>query len=200
MKNNFKTLFIAALTAFMAVGCVDDDDTKLPYYDVLPLFQDFNTGNDEDLLATPGWLPYVEVGAAKWKQQVYSSNGYAEFNPYQSGDVLNVGWLISPKFELAAGHKRKFKFQSAESYVTDAANKIEVYISSDFDGTNVATATWTKLDATLPQPYGTNFAFVDSGDIDISAYSGSLYVAFKVTGGTNGSIDGAYQIDNVAIF
>jgi len=201
MKNNFKTLFIAALTAFMAVGCVDDDDTKLAFYDVLPLYQDFDAGTDESPILTPGWLPYTEIGSTKWTQQIYQDNGYAEFNPFKSGNDVNIGWLISPKFELAAGHARKFKFQSAQSYVTTPNNKLEVFISSDFDGTNVAAATWTKLDATIAQPGSKNFAFVKSGDINISAFSGSLNVAFKVTGsGTDGNLDGAYQIDKVAIF
>ena len=44
------------------------------------------------------------------------------------------------------------------------------------------------------------YAFVDSGLIDISNYTGTLYVGFKVTGsGTNTIMDGAYQLDDFKI-
>lgn len=201
MKNNLKTLFIAALTAFMAVGCVDDDDTKLPFYDVLPLSQDFEVGLDNTPLVTEGWTNFAEVGKIIWTIQIYSSNGYAEFNTYQSGDASNIGWLVSPEFTLPEGHTRKLKFDSAQSYVTSADNKLEVFISRDFDGTNVKAATWEPLKANIPGTSAKYFEFMSSGDIDLSAYSGPLHIAFKVTGsGTNTSLDGSYNVDNVTIY
>ena len=190
------------MLAFMAVSCVGDDDTTLPSYDKLPLAQDFSTGADNTVLATNGWLNYAEVGTALWKIQIYSSNGYAEFTSYQSGEASNVGWLISPEFTLEEGNARILTFDASQSYVTSTANKLEVLISSDFDGTDagVATATWVPLTATLPGTSATYFEFMSSGNISMAPYSGPLHVAFKVTGsGTNTALDGSYQIDNVII-
>ena len=198
MKNKFKTFFFAALTALMAVSC--DDDTSLPPYDKLPLSQDFSDGLDNTDLVTKGWLNYAEAGKAIWKIQIYSSNGYAEFSPYASGDVSNIGWLVSPSFNLPEGHARKLRFDVSQSYVTSAANKLEVFISKDFNGTDVKAATWIPLKAAIPGTSATYFAFMSSGNIDLSAYSGDLHIAYKVTGsGTNTALDGAYQIDNVTI-
>jgi len=201
MKNNLKTLLFAALLALSATGCSGDDEQKLPYYAPLIVSEDFEVGADESLLVTEGWTNYAVTGTAKWKIQRYSDNGYAEFNPYQSGNAVNVGLLISPAVTLEAGNSNKLLFQSAQSYVTSAANKLEVLISTDFDGTNVAAATWTPLQATLPAIGSVNFAFVKSGLIDLSAYSGTVHIGFKVTGsGTDAALDGAYQIDNVIIY
>jgi hypothetical protein len=201
MKNNLKTILFATLTALSVVGCVGDDDTVLPPYDVLPLSQDFEVGLDNTPLVTEGWVNYAQVGKTIWTKQIYSSNGYAEFNTYQSGDVSNIGWLVSPEFTLPNGNSRKLKFDSAQSYVTSPDNKLEVFISSNFDGTNVTAATWEPLKANIPGTSAKYFEFMNSGDIDLSAYSGPLHVAFRVTGsGTNASLDGTYQVDNVTIY
>ncbi|HXJ99491.1 MAG TPA: hypothetical protein VNJ50_11625, partial [Gelidibacter sp.] len=62
-------------------------------------------------------------------------------------------------------------------------------------------ATWHRLDAILPSHNTPLNEFMDSGLIDLSAYEGILYIAFKVTGnGRTTSLSGAYQIDDLFIF
>jgi len=204
--KNFKLVLVAALTAIMAVGCVGTDDTLLPYYEVLPLSQGFNKDTDYNdlpddiLLELPGWYNIAQTGRALWRIQVYQTNGYAELTTFQSGDAVNVSWLISPEFIPEEAHST-LSFDVAQSYVTNAANKLEVFISEDFDGTNVATATWVPLNPALPGITAKYFEFMNSGNIDLSAYIGKkLNLAFKVTGsGTNANLDGSYQIDNVNV-
>ena len=187
------------LAAFSLAGCVGDDDTSLPPYTPLLLSQDFETGADNDLLEIPGWINYAEEGTAKWRIQRYSNNGYAEFNPYGSGNVSNVGWLISPEFTLNEAGKT-LVFEVSQSYVTSTANSFGVFISTDFSETNPSAATWAPLTASVPGPDAEFFLFQDSGEIDLSAYSGNVRIGFKVVGsGTNATLDGAYQIDNVKI-
>ena len=201
MKNNIKTLFFAALTAVFASGCTGEDDQLLPSYAPLIISENFEVGADESLLVTEGWTNYAVTGNAKWKIQRYSDNGYAEFNPYQSGDVTNVGLLISPPVTLSEGNNNNLVFQSSLSFVTSPANKLEVVISTDFDGTNAGTATWTPLEATFPAIGTANFKFVRSGVVSLSAYSGIIHIGFRVTGsGTNAALDGGYQVDNVIIY
>jgi len=204
--NKFRTLLFAALTAIMAVGCTDDGDTQLSYYDVLPLSQgfdrkpDYNPIPDNTLLEIPGWYNIAQTGTALWKVQVYQGNGYAELTTFQSGDAVNVSWLVSPEFIPEDDHST-LVFRVAQSYVTNINNKLEVFISEDFDGTNVATATWIPLNPALPGTTAVYFEFMDSGDISLSEYIGTpLHLAFKVTGsGTNTNLDGSYQIDNVNV-
>lgn len=201
MKIFFKTTIVATLAAFSLTGCVGDDDTVLPPYEPILLSQQFEGFADNTLLELPGWINYAEAGSAQWRIQVYSSNGYAEFNPYGSGDASNVGWLVSPEFTLEEGNANKLRFQVSQSYVSSTANKLEVFISTNFDGTNVAAATWTPLTADIPGTDATYFEFQSSGDVDLSGFSGAVHLAFKVTGsGTNTALDGAYQIDNVTVY
>jgi len=206
MKNKFKTFLFTALTAVIAVGCVGDDDTTLPYYDVLPLSQGFDRKPDytplvdNTLLELPGWYNIAQTGSAKWKIQVYQGNGYAELTTYQSGEPVNVSWLVSPEFTTTEEHST-LAFEVAQSYVTNAANKLEVFISEDFTGTNVATATWVPLTVNIPGTSAVYFEFMNSGDVSLAEYIGKpLHLAFKVTGsGTNTTLDGSYQIDNVNV-
>jgi Domain of unknown function (DUF5017) len=195
----FKTLILAALIAPLFTGCVSDDDTELPPH-VQPLLNEgFSVGEDNTVLVTEGWTNYAQTGTAVWKIQIYSGNGYAEFNPYGSGNATNVGWLVSPGVTLEAGNDKILRFDAAQAFVTSAANTLEVFVSTDFSG-DVTAATWIPVTAALPNNQTEYYEFIPSGNIDLSAYSGTLHVAFKVTGsGTNTSLDGLYQIDNVIV-
>lgn len=198
--NKLKSIVFVALCAGVLSSCVKDDDFELPDYQALTLAEDFN-GDDNTLLVIDGWINYAEQGTAKWKIQEYSGNGYAEYTSYQSGDATNVGWLISPSIAVEENNDKTLRFEVSQSYVSSTANKLEVLVSTNFDGTNVAAATWTAVDANIPGTDATYFEFMDSGEISLSGFSGNVYVAFKVTGsGTNTSLDGSYQIDSFRIY
>ncbi|MFL9844079.1 choice-of-anchor J domain-containing protein [Flavobacterium rhizosphaerae] len=196
MKNLMYTAFVALL----ATSCLSDDDTELPPYEPVIIGEQFNMGADNTILVTEGWLNIAQTGSAVWKIQKYSGNGYAEFSSFQSGNDVNVGWLISPAFELPENNSRILNFEVAQSYVTSADNTFEVFISTDFNGTNLDTATWTRLDADTPGTNAVYFEFMDSGDISLANFSGTAYIGFKVVGsGNNSALDGSYQVDNVFI-
>lgn len=202
MKRN-KILSILGLITFLSLsGCSPEDDIKTPYLRPMIFMEDFSVGGMDDVtLVTPGWENIAEVGTARWKAQVYSGNAYAEFTSYQSGELTNIGWLVSPKINMDLQEGEKLQFIASQSYVSNAANSLEVLIATDYDGTNLTTANWQPAGATLPSTSSAYFLFIESGVIDLSAYTGSINIAFKVKGsGTNTSLDGGYQIDNIRIY
>jgi len=201
MKTNIlKSILFTALIAVTLSSCVEDDDTELPNYTPLTFSQDFN-GADNTLLVIENWTNFAEAGTARWKFQEYSGNGYAEFPSYQSGEATNIAWMVSSPITLAQNNNKKLRFEVSQSFVSSTANKLEILISTNFDGTNVTAATWSPLDANIPGTDAEYFLFMDSGEIDLSSYSGNAHIAFKVTGsGTNTSLDGSYQIDSVRIY
>lgn len=202
MKTYKITLFIALIASTLGLNsCSPEDDITTPNLKQLILNEDFSRGGvDNETLITPGWTNYAETGTVKWKAQEYSGNLYAEFSSFQSGEAVNVAWLISPAIDLDKQEGEKLTFESAQAYVTSASNSLEALISTDFDGTNVTTATWTTLQGTLPTTSSPYFQFIKSGVIDLSTYTGKAYIAFKVKGGTAAAIDGSYQIDNVKVY
>jgi len=193
--------FVLAASALLT-SCVGDDDTTLPNYTPYLIGEDFTGPADNTILEIEGWQNVASQGTAVWKNQIFSGNNYAEFSSFQSGEAVNVGWLITPGVNLDATEGEVLGFDVSQSFVSDAANKLEVLVSTDYDGNaaNIATATWQPLNANIPGPSAVYFEFQESGAIDLSSYTGTAYIAFRVTGsGTNSSLDGSYQIDNVRI-
>ncbi len=200
--KNLKYIVYTFFAAGLLSSCVSDDDTVLPPYTKVTFAEDFDKGDDNTILATEGWTNFAEAGTALWRIQVYSNNGYAEFSSFSTGEPVNIGWLISPSISLPAENAKKLAFQVSQSFVSSEDNKLEVLISRNFNGTDIAAATWLPLEADLPGTDAEYFEFMSSGEIDLSEHKGSnIHIAFKVTGsGTNTNLDGSYQIDKVRIF
>jgi hypothetical protein len=202
MKANKTLLILGFVSLVSLIGCSPEDDIKNPNLSPLIFTEDFAIGAvDNTILDSQGWINFAEVGTAKWKEQIYSGNAYAEFSSFQSGDATNVAWLISPSINLDKYDNEMFVFRASQSYVTSGANSLEILISSDFNGTNVTTANWEPLSATLPTLSSVYFEFIKSGEIDLSGYTGNVHLAFKVKGsGTNTALDGSYQVDDIRVF
>lgn len=206
MKIN-KTLSILGLVSFLTLtGCSPEDDIKNPDFTPMVFSEDFSVGAvDNTILDVTGWENIAEVGTAKWREQVYSGNAYAEFSAFryapETPDAVNIGWLISPKIDMDTQEGEILQFQSSMSYVTSSANSLEILIATDYDGTNLTTANWTPLNATLPTTSSVYFEFIKSGEIDLSSYTGKINLAFRYKGsGTNTALDGSYQVDSVRIY
>jgi len=162
--------------------------------------EDFQSAIHNTNLDFPGWTNFAEEGAWVWRERVYSGNGYTEFSTWNSPDDVNIAWLISPGVDLDAQENEFLNFKMAQHHLQSDLNTAEVFISTDFDGSNVLGATWISVSANLPNQSNSWYQFVDSGLIDLSSYSGTLHVAFKVTGsGTDQTLDGAYQLDDFTI-
>lgn len=202
MKTN-KILSILGLTAIVSLtGCSPEDDIRNPDFTPVIFSEDFAIGAvDNTILDNTGWENIAEVGTMKWKEQIFSGNPYAEFSSFQSNEAVNIGWLVSPDINLDATDNEILQFQASQSFVTSASNSLEVLIATNYDGTNLTTANWQALPATLPTTASAFFAFIKSGEIDLSEYTGNVNIAFKVRGsGTNSALDGSYQVDAIRVY
>ncbi len=162
--------------------------------------EDFETANNNTNLDFAGWTNYAEAGSWVWREKTFDGNGYAEFSTYNSGSPSNIAWLITPGFDMDAQDNEFLNFKAAQHHLDSPENTLEVFVSTDYDGSDVLGATWESVTANLPTQSNPWYEFVDSGLIDISSYTGTLYVAFKVVGsGTDTTLDGAYQIDDLSV-
>lgn len=198
----FKSVFLTLVTATIFISCTKDSDVEIPAFKPMLFSEDFSVG--ATALADKGWTIFPEVGTVNWNVGVYHSDAYAVFTTYGStpAQPINVAWLISPSFDMDAHEGEKLLFQAAQAYVSNSANSLEVFASTNFDGdvTHVLAATWTPLNFTHPTlTYAENFNYVDS-QVDLSAFTGKIHIAFKVKGsGTDNTLDGTYQIDNIRV-
>ena len=79
MKTNKLFLFFSMVSLISLLGCSPEDDIKNPNFTPLLFTEDFAVGAvDNTILNSAGWTNVAEVGNAKWKEQIFSGNAYAE--------------------------------------------------------------------------------------------------------------------------
>jgi len=181
-----------------------EQDVMLTNPRVVPLYQeDFQEAQDGTDFNIEGWVNYIQTGTRKWREEAFGGNGYAEFSSFGSNNASNVAWLVSPAINLDGTTNEMISFRVAQHHLDGDfdGNKLEIYIFTSFNGTDVLGA--TKVDitdlATLPTSATEWYEFIGS-NIDVSSYSGNIHVAFKFTGsGTDTALDGAFQIDDLKL-
>ena len=170
----------------------------------IPFFtEDFQSVKHNVNFALPGWSNIVEKASKLWRSMVTAGNGYAEFNTTSTTAAQNVVWLVTPKINLTNYKNTVLSFRSAQHdlKVDSPLNTLEIYISTNFDGSNLTKATWIKLDAKVPSLSTPTREFISSGGIDLSSYTGNINIAFKYLGsGKDKTLNGAFMIDDVKLF
>ncbi|MCO6147578.1 hypothetical protein [Flavobacterium sp. NRK1] len=182
------------LLSLLLAGCVNDDDTTLPPYEQLVYLQDFEEAQDNTILDITGFTNYSETGTSLWTEQLFDNNGYTEFT--NTTETSAVGWLVTPAINLGI-IQRTLRFQSAQHHMPQDGSKLEVFIASDFNGTDVTAANWVPLEAKTPDIYTDWYKFISSGEINLAQYSGVVHIAFRATHATSAS---GYYIDNVKVY
>ncbi len=203
MKKTFiySLIVFAGITSF--TSCTSESDVEYPKAKTTLFLENFTDNTDGQILNTTGWTNYAQVGTKKFTEEVYSDNGYAEFTSFGSSQVSNVAWLISPSFDMSKQDGEKLVFQAAHAFLTSADNTLELMVSTDYDGNtaNFNQSSWLSLPVKTPKPSNDFYEYVNSGEVDLSKFNGTLYFAFKVKGsGTNTSLDATYQIDNIRLY
>lgn len=172
--------------------------TNIPFFT-----EDFQSVKNNVNLAIPGWSNIVEKASKLWRSMVTAGNGFAEFNTTSTTAAQNIAWLVSPAINLTEYKNVVLSFRSAQHdlKVDSPLNTLEVYVSTNFDGSNVSKATWIKLNAKVPSLSTRTREFISSGGIDLSAYTGTVHIAFKYIGsGKDKTLNGAFMVDDVKMF
>jgi Domain of unknown function (DUF5017) len=202
MKINNKLMTTLGILLLLNTGCSKDTDIQLTDFNTTFYNENFSSVTvDGSEFQKTGWKNFNEVGSKKWTGEFFSGNGSVAFSAFSSGDLINVGWLISPPLNMDLHEGEKLNFQSQHNFLRSRDNTLELLVSTDYDGTNVLAASWINIPIATPSPDSPRFTDVDSGIINLSKYKGKLHFAFKVKGsGTNSNLTGTYQIDDINIF
>lgn len=161
---------------------------------VLTLDESFNGVVNNQDIALAGWKNIVVKGTRLWRGGIFQGNGYAQATAFQDTNNEMESWLITPAIDLSEA--KILSFESAQAFFKH--DGLTVLISTNFDGTNVSTATWKPLTAKLAGSADANYANVPSGDIDLSTYTGKAYIGFKYVGDKTTNTT-TFRIDNVKI-
>ena len=162
------------------------------------LNESFDGISQYEVIDLADWYNIAEVGsdAERWFGNEFNDNKYAEASAYESADSENIIWLISKAIDLSEA--TTINFESAQHHW--AHDGFSVWVSDDFDGSNIEDASWIEISCNLPGQTNDWYDMVPSGNIDLTDYisTGSVHVGFRYEGTSGGNTTG-YQLDNVVI-
>lgn len=155
-------------------------------------------------VAIKGWTNKDLKGKMSWECRNYSGNNYAQVSAYKAGTETE-NWLITDQIDLTAViEKPQFSFDIVTGNYNGSG--LGIYISENYDGTDIAKATWTDITSsfTIPAPDKGYSTWASAGKYDLSAYKNKkVYIAFKYSGNDSSSgtkLTTTYQLDNIKIF
>ncbi len=135
-------------------------------------------------------------GSKEWYRTDHSGNYYMKMSGYKDG--ANEDWLITFGYNFDRSSNEFISFKSSRKYGDAGNNGTMTFLySTDYDGVgNPNDFTWTDLTSqvTLSED---NYEWVESGDVDISAISGTAYFAWKYV--STDSNTPTWQIDDILI-
>ncbi|HOW25678.1 MAG TPA: DUF5689 domain-containing protein [Bacteroidales bacterium] len=156
----------------------------------------FSSATPDADIALDKWLNISEQGNRRWQAKEYDGNVYAQASGYNSGLTEMVTWLITPPVRIQGA--KYLSFTSAKAYWAHLAEDgLTVWLSSDFNGTDVTSANWIQLEARIAGENDPDHEWIASGNIDLSAHAGICYIGFKYRGSNTEST--SLRIDDVIV-
>lgn len=164
----------------------------------LPLkdFQDasVNSGGWEEIVvqSTPGTYNWSA------SNQGTGNNYYGKASGWNGSAAETTElWLVSPAFDLSGATSPVLNFLNARNF---NGPDLQLKISTSYNGNGTAVpGEWSDLTSLATWSQG-SFAFVSSGDISLSQYTGenNLHIAFVYT---SNPTDGArtWEVDNIEV-
>ncbi len=156
--------------------------------------EDFQAQSDNQDVAITEWSNIAVKGSRLWRAREFDGNVYAQATAFNDNNDEMEAWLITPRVKFDSPMEMELK--TAQAFYNHKG--LSVWFSKDFDGSNVASATWEELELTIASSSNGDHTWVESGTIDLSSISGEAYIGFKYEGNpANGTT--SYRIDDVKI-
>lgn len=138
-----------------------------------------------------GTLSYVWTNTTSygWKGSAYSS----------STNHAAESWLVSPAINLKKATAPVFYYDEAMNYLGSGNinDHLAVKVSTNFDGSDVTTATWETLELTN-RTDGTSWTFYTVDPVSLSKYNGKvIYIAYVYK--STEAIAPTYEFKNVVV-
>ena len=122
------------------------------------------------------WKSVQISGDKAWYKTEYSGTAYAAMTGYKGTQPPYDAWLVTPGIDMSKVTEKSFSFRTQVNGYGSTTTKFEVYVMTQADtkGSN------TKLNPTIATAPASGYSeWVESGKIDLSAYSGTIYIGFR---------------------
>lgn len=160
--------------------------------------EDFQSYSDNSEINKNGWSTKAEAGSRIWLARAHFEERYAQATAFGSDDPSLIMWLITPPINFSEITEPKFEFKSAQAFYTH--DGFSLHYSTDYDGTNLAEATWLPLEANLAGADDNDHTWVNSGVVDLPVDSGVGYIAWRYEGSGTGEQTGSFRVDDVELY
>ncbi|MFO7790733.1 MAG: DUF5689 domain-containing protein [Bacteroidales bacterium] len=176
---------------------LDMEGLRCGEYDTV-FSENFNGTTDGEILSLSGWNNIATAGTLSWKSKETGEKGLSAIIDGRAANEDNIrNWLISPAVQLTGGdHAMSFDTRAA----FDKGGILKAMISTDYDSGNPEDATWTDLNANVSDAPAGGYAndWTSSGEIDLSSYSGEVYISFVYEG--TDTETALYLLDDIMVF
>ena len=164
-------------------------------------FESYNPGTDgyvdlaDSNLLGDGWTSVTASGNKNWSMRAFSGNVYATFSGYK-GKAPFDAWLITPLVDFDKMAAKVMSFDTQVNGYGSTKTNFEVYVMTS---NNPAEAKLTKLDCKIATAPASGYSsWEKSGDVDLSKFSGKLYIGFRYTAGTDANY-ATWCFDNLLV-
>lgn len=123
-----------------------------------------------------GWTSKMIEGNKDWYYTEFNTTSYAAMTGYK-GTAPFDSWLISPAVDMSKVSDKTLSFETQVNGYGSTTTQFEVYV---LDSADPSTAGKTKLNPTIATAPASGYSsWVKSGSLDLSSFSGVIYVAFR---------------------
>jgi Family of unknown function (DUF5689)/Domain of unknown function (DUF5017) len=170
-----------------------------------------------------GWNNISEIGTRTFDARIFSNNKYAYMSAFGTNAGAVKTWLVTKGINLDNTTSETLNFETKQDFYMSSTNgsgfpvpsDLKILISTNYTGTGnpwAAGVNWTDItsSATLsPGSTTSNYpsSYTPSGTIDLSTYSGTVYIAFRYEGTdaastttVAGDKTSAWEIDNIRVW
>jgi hypothetical protein len=125
-----------------------------------------------------GWTQKQVAGDKAWYVPSFNGNNYAAMTGFKGNGPFDQ-WLISPAIDMSKVSKKVLTFDTQVNGYGSTQSALKVFVLTAADPT---TAKTTQLNPTLATAPATGYSdWANSGELDLSAFSGIIYIGFEYT-------------------
>ncbi|MDO5396087.1 MAG: DUF6359 domain-containing protein, partial [Bacteroidales bacterium] len=195
LKGNLEAYFgakgIKTVSDYKIDGSGAPDNPDTPVEAVVTISEGFDGGS-----IPAGWSQVQVSGDKAWYTPSFQDNYYAAMTGYKGNNPPFDQWLLTPPIDMDKATDKVLSFVSQVNGYGSTTSVLEVYVLTDAD---LSKATKTKLNPTLATAPASGYSsWAESGELDLSAFSGKIYIAFRYYA-TQDANYATWCVDNVKV-
>ncbi|MGM9827533.1 MAG: DUF5689 domain-containing protein [Muribaculaceae bacterium] len=186
----FGTAGIKAVSDFKLDGQSNPDVPDTPAEPVTSLNEGFEGGT-----LPAGWKLVKVSGDKDWYFRQFNENYYATVSGYQGKTPPFDAWLITPGLDLSKMDSKVLTFATQVNGYGSTTSKFQVFVLSADDPSKQL----GELKPAVPTAPASGYSeWVESGNLDLSSYSGVVYIGFRYEAAQDANY-ATWCVDNIKL-